>query len=52
MLEDVKKRLVQKNITVEFDKSLIEYIAKVGFDEVYGARPLKRAIQKLCIPLF
>jgi ATP-dependent Clp protease ATP-binding subunit ClpA len=24
---------------------LIDYISKVGFDEVYGARPIKRAIQ-------
>jgi ATP-dependent Clp protease ATP-binding subunit ClpA len=24
---------------------LVEYLAKVGFDELYGARPLKRAIQ-------
>ena len=45
MLEDVKKRLSQKNINVEFKEKLVEYIAKVGFDDVYGARPLKRAIQ-------
>ena len=45
MLEDVKKRLKQKNINVKFDKNLIEHISKVGFDDVYGARPLRRAIQ-------
>ena len=45
MLEDVKKRLSQKNINVEFKEKLVEYIAKVGFNDVYGARPLKRAIQ-------
>jgi len=27
------------------DPTLTEYIAKVGFDDVYGARPVKRAIQ-------
>jgi len=45
MLEDVKKRLEQKNIIAEFDKTVVEHISKVGFDDVYGARPLKRAIQ-------
>lgn len=45
MLEDVKKRLEQKEIQVTFSEDVISYIAKVGFDEVYGARPLRRAIQ-------
>jgi ATP-dependent Clp protease ATP-binding subunit ClpA len=30
---------------VVMDPTLTEYIAKVGFDDVYGARPVKRAIQ-------
>ena len=45
MLEDVKARLKNKNIIVEFTYKLVEHISKVGFDQVYGARPLKRAIQ-------
>ena len=45
MLSEFEKRIKNKDITVKFDDSLIEYIAKVGFDDVYGARPLKRAIQ-------
>jgi ATP-dependent Clp protease ATP-binding subunit ClpC len=45
MLNDVKERLEQKNIKVEFSKNVIEFISKVGFDEIYGARPLRRAIQ-------
>ncbi len=28
-----------------YDDTLVEYLSKVGFDELYGARPLKRAIQ-------
>ena len=32
--------------TIDFDQSVIDYVTKVGFDEVYGARPLKRAIQE------
>jgi ATP-dependent Clp protease ATP-binding subunit ClpA len=31
------------NIT--FDETVTDFISKVGFDDVYGARPLKRAIQ-------
>ena len=30
---------------IKFDDTLIDYLAKVGYDEMYGARPLKRAIQ-------
>ncbi|MBQ7241383.1 MAG: hypothetical protein IJS35_01200, partial [Firmicutes bacterium] len=32
-------------IDLTFDESLIDYIAKEGFDTAYGARPLKRALQ-------
>jgi ATP-dependent Clp protease ATP-binding subunit ClpA len=31
--------------TIGYDDTLVEYLAKVGYDELYGARPLKRAIQ-------
>ena len=37
-LSDIKYKIV-------YDDTLVEYLAKVGFDEMYGARPLKRAIQ-------
>lgn len=54
--EDIKKitdielkklvaRLKDMKYTITYDDTLIEYLAKVGFDESYGARPLKRAIQ-------
>ena len=45
MLDEVKKRLEKNKINVVFDKSIIEYICKVGYDENYGARPLRRCIQ-------
>jgi ATP-dependent Clp protease ATP-binding subunit ClpC len=32
------------NITISFTENAIKHIAKVGFDPVYGARPLRRAI--------
>ncbi|MDD6847494.1 MAG: ATP-dependent Clp protease ATP-binding subunit [Oscillospiraceae bacterium] len=44
MLENLKARLKTMDITLDFtDKALTE-LASVGFDEVYGARPLRRAI--------
>ncbi len=54
--EDIKKiteielkkligRLEDMNYKVSYDETLVEYLSKVGFDELYGARPLKRAIQ-------
>jgi len=45
MLSELEKRLINKSIFVTFDESVIEYIAKIGFDDAYGARPLRRAIQ-------
>ena len=54
--EDVKKivklelnvlseRLTGLKYNIKFDDSIVEMISEVGFDEMYGARPLKRAIQ-------
>jgi len=42
----LKNRLIELGYNIEFDESAIKYISKIGFDEVYGARPLKRAIQE------
>jgi ATP-dependent Clp protease ATP-binding subunit ClpB len=39
------QRLADKDMGVEFSESLLDLIAEVGFDPVYGARPLKRAIK-------
>ncbi|MDD6095623.1 MAG: ATP-dependent Clp protease ATP-binding subunit [Clostridia bacterium] len=47
LLKDVKERIAAKNITVEFSDEVVESLAKEGFDPVYGARPLKRAIVRL-----
>ena len=54
--EDIKKiteielkklvaRLDDMKYTISYDETLVNYLAKIGFDELYGARPLKRAIQ-------
>ena len=45
MLNQLKKRLAANDITAGFTDSAIAEIAKEGFDPVYGARPLRRAIQ-------
>lgn len=45
MLKSLEKRLADNEITVEFSDAAIEKIADEGFDKVYGARPLRRAIQ-------
>ena len=44
-LAKLGKRLKDMKYTINFDDTLVDYLAKIGFDEMYGARPLKRAIQ-------
>ena len=48
-LELVKNRLAVKNIKLKVSNELKDYIVKKGFDPVYGARPIKRAIQNLIL---
>lgn len=46
MLKTITKRAKQQiNINIEIDEEIIGYIADTGFDQNYGARPLRRAIQ-------
>ncbi|MBQ7751893.1 MAG: ATP-dependent Clp protease ATP-binding subunit [Clostridia bacterium] len=45
MLSGLKERLASNGITAEFTENAVSEIAKEGFDAVYGARPLRRAIQ-------
>lgn len=42
----VRARLKEKNITLEFTQEAIDFLIEKGFDPLYGARPLKRTIQK------
>jgi len=44
-LKKLVSRLVDMKYNISYDESLVEYLSKIGFDELYGARPLKRAIQ-------
>ena len=45
-LKGLKKMLMKQGITIDATEEAIEYIAKIGFDPQYGARPVKRTIQK------
>ena len=44
-LDKLMSRLGDMKYKISYDESLVEYLSKVGYDELYGARPLKRAIQ-------
>ena len=44
MLGEVKKRIESLGIEITFDDKVISFLAKEGFDPIYGARPLRRAI--------
>ena len=46
MIKDVQKRLVDRKITIELTEEAKVQLAKEGFDPVFGARPLRRTIQR------
>jgi ATP-dependent Clp protease ATP-binding subunit ClpC len=46
MISDLEKRLASKNITFELKQPVKDYLVDKGFDKQFGARPLKRAIQR------
>jgi ATP-dependent Clp protease ATP-binding subunit ClpB len=46
-LDDLRKLLADRRITLELTEPARKAIFKAGYDPVYGARPLKRAIQRL-----
>jgi ATP-dependent Clp protease ATP-binding subunit ClpB len=45
-LQQLIAMLREKNIHMEISESVVEYLAEIGYDPVFGARPVKRAIQK------
>ena len=45
-ISKLTNRLLELGYNIKFSESAIDYISKVGFDDLYGARPLKRAIQE------
>jgi ATP-dependent Clp protease ATP-binding subunit ClpB len=45
-LEDLRARLAEQDLALEIDDAALAWLADKGFDPVYGARPVKRAIQR------
>ncbi len=45
-IERLRKRLAVRNINLELDKKAQDYLAEKGFEPAFGARPLKRVIQR------
>ncbi|MBO4411783.1 MAG: AAA family ATPase, partial [Lachnospiraceae bacterium] len=46
MIKDVNKRLKEKEISIELTDEAMRYVIDHGYDPTYGARPLKRFLQK------
>jgi len=46
LVNEVRKRLADRRIALELTESCRQFIAESGFDPVYGARPLRRFIQR------
>ena len=44
-LSHLTSRLVEKGYTIKFGSSIVDHICRIGYDEKFGARPLKRSIQ-------
>ncbi len=45
-VDALRARLAERDMTISFTDQALDWLANVGFDPVYGARPLKRAIQQ------
>jgi ATP-dependent Clp protease ATP-binding subunit ClpC len=46
LLQDVQKRLGEEELTLRLSDAATDFLVKHGYDQSYGARPLKRAIQR------
>jgi ATP-dependent Clp protease ATP-binding subunit ClpB len=48
-LKQVQAKVAAKNVVVEFHEEVKEWLAKIGYDPSFGARPLKRVIQRYIV---
>ncbi len=46
LVASINKRLAERNISIELTEKAKEHLVKLGYDPAYGARPLKRTLQK------
>ncbi len=51
-LKRVASRLEERQVTLRWDPKVVKYLAQEGYDPAFGARPLKRLIQKEVVNLF
>ena len=47
LLNQVVSRLRERDVSLTYDREVVSFLAKRGFDEQYGARPLRRVIQRI-----
>lgn len=47
MVADLRDRMIEQNMSINLSEAAVELIAKEGTDTIYGARPLRRAIQRM-----
>jgi ATP-dependent Clp protease ATP-binding subunit ClpB len=48
-IERLAHRLAERDITIELDRAARERLVREGYDPAFGARPLRRAIQRLVL---
>ena len=46
MVAELQTRLAERDISITLSENAIEWLGDTGFDQTYGARPLRRAIQR------
>ncbi len=46
MVEEVRSRIGERQVSITLTEAAGEWLAKEGFDPVYGARPIRRAVQR------
>ena len=46
MVKEVSTRLLEHEVTIDLTDAAKEWLAQEGFDQVFGARPLRRAVQR------
>ena len=46
MVKDLQQRLAERKLELEITDAAKSWLAKVGFDPLYGARPLRRAVER------
>ena len=46
MIDEIQTRLAERDISITLSEDAIEWLGNIGFDQTYGARPLRRAIQR------